>query len=86
MPSRGLVQCMRWPVRVMTVLNNQSAVLNVAQNQVYFEIISLTTTNDNVTQTTVDSEIRNVPEGVIINVQPSIDLDDRKFQWRCARP
>lgn len=61
----------------LTVLNNQSAVLNVAQNEVYFEIDITTTTNDNVSQTTVDSQIRNVPEGVIINVQPSIDLDDQ---------
>lgn len=63
----------------LTVLNNQSAVLNVAQNQVYFEINIETTTNDNVSQTTVDSQIRNVPEGVIINVQPAIDLDDKKI-------
>lgn len=69
----------------LTVLNNQSAVLNVAQNEVYFEIDITTTTNDNVSQTTVDSEIRNVPEGVIINVQPSIDLDDQKISM-AVRP
>ena len=69
----------------LTVLNNQSAVLNVAQNEVYFEIDITTTTNDNVSQTTVDSQIRNVPEGVIINVQPSIDLDDAKISM-AVRP
>lgn len=58
----------------LTVLNNQSAILNVAQNQVYFEIDISTNTNDGVTQTDVSSEIHNVPEGVLINVQPAIDL------------
>lgn len=61
----------------LTVLNNQSAVLNVANNAVYFEIDIDVTTQDNVTQTDVSSEIHNVPEGVLINVQPSINLDDR---------
>lgn len=61
----------------LTVLNNQSAVLNVANNSVYFEIDIDVTTADNTTQTNVDSEIKNVPEGVLINVQPSINLDDR---------
>lgn len=59
----------------LTVLNNQSAVLNVAENRVYFEIDIDVTTEDGVTQTDLDSEIRNVPEGVLINVQPAIDLD-----------
>lgn len=59
----------------LTVLNNQSAVLNVANNQVYFEIDIDVTTTDAGTQAQVDSDIRNVPEGVLINVQPSIDLD-----------
>lgn len=59
----------------LTVLNNQSAVLNVANNLVYFELNVDVTTDNGVTQTNVDSNIRNVPEGVLINVQPSIDLD-----------
>lgn len=61
----------------LTVLNNQAAALNVATNQVYFEIDVDVSTTDAGTQTTVDSEIRNVPEGVLINVQPSIDLDNQ---------
>lgn len=61
----------------LTVLNNQSASLNVATNQVYFEIDIDVSQTDSGTQTTVDSEIRNVPEGVLINVQPSIDLDNQ---------
>ncbi len=63
----------------LTVLNNQSAVLNVATNRVFFELDVDKETNDdtNVTTVEVDSTIKSVPEGVLINVQPSINLDDR---------
>ena len=61
----------------MTVLNNQSAVLNVATNRVFFELDIDVTTEDGTTNTDIDSEIRNVPEGVLVNVQPSINLEDR---------
>lgn len=60
----------------MTVLNNQSAVLNVATNVVYFEIDVDSTTDEGVTQIDVDSEIKNAPEGILVNVQPSINLDE----------
>lgn len=62
----------------LTVLNNQSAVLNVARNEVYFELdIDVSQGTQNTPpRTTIDSNIRNVPEGVLINVQPSIDLDN----------
>lgn len=65
----------------LTVLNNQSAVLNVATNRVYFEIdLDVTEATVNTPRTVdIDSEIRNVPEGVLINVQPSIDLDSRSI-------
>ncbi len=59
----------------MTVLNNQSAVLNVATNRVYFEIDVDISDTENGVRTEVDSEIRNVPEGILVNVQPSVDLD-----------
>ncbi len=59
----------------LTVMNNQPAVLNVANNQVYFQIDIDVTTEEGVTSTEVDSEIKNVPEGVLINVLPSINLD-----------
>ena len=59
----------------LTVLNNQSAVLNVATNRVFFELEVDTTTEDGTTTIDVDSDIRNVPEGVLVNVQPSINLD-----------
>ncbi len=63
----------------ITVLNNQSAVLNVAKNQVYFELdVEREEGEDGEPDTiTLDSTIRNVPEGVLINVQPSIDLDNQ---------
>lgn len=63
----------------ITVLNNQSAVLNVATNQVYFDIDITTTdaTDTSPAKTEVNSEIKNVPEGVLINVQPSIDMDSK---------
>lgn len=64
----------------LTVLNNQSAVLNVARNQVYFELdvqtdVTPNTGGGNTTNTTVDSTIKTVPEGVLINVLPSISLE-----------
>jgi general secretion pathway protein D len=69
----GVVKALASPR--LTVLNNQQAVLNVATNLVYFEIDIETTSTDAGTETEIDSEIRNVPEGVLINVQPSIDLE-----------
>ncbi len=73
----------------LTVLNNQAAVLNVAQNQVYFELkVSSDTTSDGAASTTsvdVDSTIKTVPEGVLINVLPSIDLDKRMVSMQ-VRP
>lgn len=69
----------------MTVLNNQAASLNVAQNSVYFEIDVDVTTNENTTETTIDSEIRNVPEGVLINVLPTINQDTQTITMQ-VRP
>ena len=69
----GVVKALASPR--LTVLNNQSAVLNVATNLVYFEIDIQTQVDEGTRDTTVDSKIRNVPEGVLINVHPSIDLD-----------
>lgn len=73
----GTVQALSSPR--LTVLNNQSAALNVAENVVFFEITSETTTDANgnplVTQ---QSETRSIPEGVLINVQPAIDNDAQR--------
>jgi len=61
----------------LTVLNNQPAVLNVAQNIVYFtlDIERTDGTDDNPPTTTIDSEVNSVPEGVLINVIPSVNPD-----------
>lgn len=60
----------------LTVLNNQSAALNVAENVVFFEIETETTFDGGgAGATTTTSQARSVPEGVLINVQPAIDAD-----------
>lgn len=60
----------------LTVLNNQSAALNVAENVVYFEVeVDATTGDAGAAVLSVDTDARTVPEGVLINVQPAIDLD-----------
>lgn len=62
----------------LTVLNNQSAVLNVATNRVFFEVDLSRETDDDTGDVTleVETDIKSVPEGVLINVQPSINLDN----------
>lgn len=60
----------------LTVLNNQSAVLNVANNRVFFDIDIDVSRDDNGESVEISSDIRNVPEGVIVNVQPSINIDN----------
>jgi general secretion pathway protein D len=70
----GTVQALASPR--LTVLNNQSAALNVAENIVYFEITQTVTAGDaGAAQSATTAEARSVPEGVLINVQPAIDLD-----------
>ena len=61
----------------LTVQHNQSAVLKVVENRVFFELDFERTTNEttNTDRVTVDSNIRTVPEGVIITVQPSIHAE-----------
>lgn len=63
----------------LTVLNNQAAVLNVATNVVYFELdVNVqSATADEPRSVEIDSDIKNVPEGVIVNVLPSIDLENQ---------
>ena len=65
----------------LTVLNNQPAILNVATNVVYFDIeIDRTDgTDSNPPTLEVESDVESVPEGVLINVIPSIDLDSRSI-------
>lgn len=69
----------------LTVLNNQSAILNVATNRVFFEIDTETETTEFGSITSIDTEIRNVPEGILVNVQPSINLEQQTISM-AVRP
>lgn len=74
----GTVQALASPR--LTVLNNQSAALNVARNVVYFEVeVDATTGDAGAAVLSVDTDARTVPEGVLINVQPAIDLDTQQI-------
>ena len=65
----------------LTVLNNQTALLKVAQNQVYFKLNYDKSfyTNSNRETTTVSSDIQTVPIGLMMSVQPSIDQETGKI-------
>jgi MSHA type pilus biogenesis protein MshL len=61
----------------LTVMNNQTAVLKVAQNQVYFKLnydkqFSTQVARESVS---VTSDIQTVPIGLVLSVQPSIDSE-----------
>lgn len=62
----------------MTVMNNQTAILKVAENEVFFEVdVEEEEEEDedgDTTTLTIDSEIRTVPVGLVMAVQPAIDL------------
>ncbi len=58
----------------ITVLNNQSAVLNVVENIVFFEFdFSRERDESGVETVDVSSNIRSVPEGVMMTVSPSVN-------------
>ncbi len=63
----------------ITAMNNQAAVLKVAQNHVYFKLnydkTYGSTTSDR-TDISVSSDIRTVPIGLVMFVQPSIDTSN----------
>ncbi|MBT4880343.1 MAG: hypothetical protein HON43_05170 [Alphaproteobacteria bacterium] len=66
----------------MTVLNNQPAVLKVAENKIFFRIKYdrhyLPRSHDKKEQsdwTTVQSEVQTIPVGFVMTVQPSIDIE-----------
>ena len=65
----------------LTVVNNQTAILKVAQNQVFFEIDVQREENNETgrERITVDSEIRSVPVGLIMSVQPAADPTTKKI-------
>jgi general secretion pathway protein D len=60
----------------ITVLQNQTAVLKVAENQVFFRLFfERVEEDDGDDQVNISSEIRTVPIGVIVTVQPSINRE-----------
>lgn len=69
----------------ISALNNQFAVLNFSKNEVYFtiqeDITSATTTGSSTTdgQTAITSTINTVPIGVVLSLQPSIDLEKNEI-------
>jgi general secretion pathway protein D len=65
----------------LTVLNNQVAQLKIAENQVFFELeINITdAVGDSPPRTTVQSQIKTVPVGIIMSVQPAVDPISRRI-------
>jgi len=66
----------------LTVMNNQPAILKVVENQVYFNMKYDTyypnarrKTDESEPFTNIQSQIQTVPIGLILTVQPSIDLE-----------
>jgi len=61
----------------VTVMNNQSAVVNVATNLVYFTIQATVTpaTTLSAATTSYTSTQQSVPEGVLLNVTPTVNPD-----------
>lgn len=58
--------------KLMT-LNNQTAVLKVVENEVYFTLNTETSQNQTNTLTTIESEIHTVPVGLVMSVTPQIN-------------
>ena len=54
------------------VLNNQTAVLKVVDNKVYFTMTADTTTNQTMQTTTFESVLHTVPVGFVMTVTPQI--------------
>lgn len=59
----------------INALNNQSAVLKVVDNRVYFALDVKKVTEDDVETLTTTSEIKTVPIGLVMNVVPFISED-----------
>ncbi|MEW6385728.1 MAG: pilus (MSHA type) biogenesis protein MshL, partial [Pseudomonadota bacterium] len=60
----------------MSVLNNQTAILKVVDNLVYFTIKADTTTNQTASTTTYTTNLHSVPVGLVMNVTPQISEGD----------
>lgn len=60
----------------LSVLNNQTAVLKVVDNRVYFTLKADTTANTNTTTTTFTTTLQSVPVGFVMNVTPQVGEGD----------
>ncbi len=63
-------------------MNNQQAVLTFAENNIYFTLEVEETEDNSVdgeTTLTIDSTLNSVPIGVILTLQPSINLDSQEI-------
>ena len=57
-------------------LNNQTAVLKVVDNEVYFSINIETDTNNNIVTRAIETEIHTVPVGIVLSVTPQVNEND----------
>lgn len=69
----------------ITALNNQQAVLTFTENRIYFEVTFDTDTevaddanSNNFVSQSIDSEMKTIPIGVILALQPSINLNSNE--------
>ncbi|MDP2811418.1 MAG: pilus (MSHA type) biogenesis protein MshL [Rhodocyclaceae bacterium] len=60
----------------LSVINNQTAVLKVVDNLVYFTVKADTTSNQTTTTTTYTTNLHSVPVGLVMNVTPQISEND----------
>lgn len=72
--SFGTVKVLSSPK--LSVLNNQTAILKVVDNIVYFEIKADTTANANNTLTTITTTPRSVSVGLVMSVTPQVSESD----------
>jgi len=67
----------------ISTMNNQFAVLNFSSNQVYFDIQQNTNTlassAGGATSQSIQTNIKTVPIGIILALQPSIDLENNEI-------
>lgn len=61
----------------IVALNNQSAILKVVDNQVYFTTSVNTDSNQSTTTTTFETQVHTVPVGFMMTVTPFVADDDR---------
>lgn len=65
----------------LTVMNNQTAMLKVAENKVYFKLTATVTSTPSTTGSTAsqtatyNSTLQTLPIGLVMTVQPAIDLE-----------